>query len=264
MSGWLEPYAAENAAELQHVLLAPGRRGRSHTTADDALHHFARAHGDGQPGAHSTALLLCTDWRWRGTTAPLIAGLEEGRLLDDQDLDELALTFLAEPTLAVWARKVDDGTVEVQLGERPRSGRRPWQRTPRMIPSPLRRWASTRALRRELATVVEVLAAAEGLDAADAAFVVAGMADAAPHLGPDDATTVVELAVNWGSNVARLSGLRQLAEHGDLERALALGRSDPAATVRRWADTLAAQPRLAGGEDAATAPTHDGQATLFG
>jgi hypothetical protein len=48
----------------------------------------------GEAGAFDSALLLCTDWRWRRVSAQVLAGIVESGILDDADQDRLADTLL--------------------------------------------------------------------------------------------------------------------------------------------------------------------------
>lgn len=59
-----------------------------------AVDAFRRVHRGGESGAFDSALLLCTDWRWRRVSAPVLAGILESGLLDDDGQDRLADTLL--------------------------------------------------------------------------------------------------------------------------------------------------------------------------
>ncbi len=50
-----------------------------------AVDAFQRLHGGGESDAFDSALLLCTDWRWRRVSAQVIAGILEKGILDDGD-----------------------------------------------------------------------------------------------------------------------------------------------------------------------------------
>lgn len=121
-----------------------------------AVQAFRRLHGAGQPRPVDSALLLCTDWRWRRTGARVLTGVLDSGLLDDAEQDRLAEELL-------WQDKVQyvhplgwigDTFIEVDLD--PVSGRRtPRPRKVRLDPStrvttqrhvwpPLRTWAAAR------------------------------------------------------------------------------------------------------------------------
>jgi hypothetical protein len=55
-----------------------------------AVDAFRGLHRSGEPGALDSALLLCTDWRWHGVSANVIAGIVDSGILGDHDQDRLA------------------------------------------------------------------------------------------------------------------------------------------------------------------------------
>ena len=59
-----------------------------------AVELFERHHSGGEPGAVDTALLLCTDWRWRRSSADVLAGILRAGILDDAEQDDLAERLL--------------------------------------------------------------------------------------------------------------------------------------------------------------------------
>jgi hypothetical protein len=59
-----------------------------------AVELFTIHHGDSPPGAVDTALLLCTDWRWRRTSATVLAGILAVEALGDDEQDALAQRLL--------------------------------------------------------------------------------------------------------------------------------------------------------------------------
>src|SRR5204862_3244209 len=79
---------------------------------------FRRHHDDGQAGAPKTALLLCTDLRWRRATAELIAEIAGSGVLDGNELAVLAESFLNEAVIwEVQAAWTDGGWIEIVLSE---------------------------------------------------------------------------------------------------------------------------------------------------
>lgn len=87
---------AHDATQLWRLLVTQPASEMPPVVAVEAFH---RLHGEGQPGSFDSALLLCTDWRWRRASGPVLAGLLETGLLDDPDRDRLAEEFL-------WQAKV--------------------------------------------------------------------------------------------------------------------------------------------------------------
>jgi hypothetical protein len=133
-----------------------------------AIDTFRRLHDAGQPEPVDSALLLCTDRRWRRTSARVLAGILATGILEDEQQDRLAEELL-------WPDKVKyvhplgwlgSTVIEVDLSAAPRA---PRQRTVHADPStpvtterhlrpPLRSWAASRVLVRNRATPADVLA----------------------------------------------------------------------------------------------------------
>jgi hypothetical protein len=91
-----ELVAAKDADELCRLLLgAPSGWGRS-TRPAEAVELLTRVHGAGELPFSLAVLLVCTCRRWDRVTAKLIAAIQDSRLLENAELDELADVFLAE------------------------------------------------------------------------------------------------------------------------------------------------------------------------
>jgi hypothetical protein len=141
----------------------------------------------------NTALLLCTDLRWRRATAGIIAEIAGSGLLDGDDLFVLAESFLNEA--ATWeapAAWTDGGWIEIVLHESADSdggglgeGNPPPGplRVRREVRPPLRRWAAAELLRQRPERLDDVFARTQALSARDAAGVVEGTIDAFDALG---------------------------------------------------------------------------------
>jgi hypothetical protein len=229
------------------LVTVPGGRELAPTIAIDA---FWRLHDAGQPKAYDSALLLCTDWRWRRTSARVLAGIVGTGILDDSDLDRLAEELL-------WSDKVryvhplgwiGSTFIEFEL-DVPRRRRPPRQRTVRVDPStpvtaerpvwpPLRSWAAERVLVRNRAAPNDVLERARALPARDGAAVVTGAVHAADDLNPEQAATIVDVALRWGHKGPRKAALEQLVARGETDRAQALAADDPDGSIRAWGRKL--------------------------
>jgi hypothetical protein len=238
-----------DAQELWRLLVTVSGDGeRAPAVAVDA---FRRVHEVGQPGRLDSALLLCTDWRWRRTSARVLAGILEAEILDDADQDRLADDLL-------WSDKVSyvhplgwigSSFVEIEIGaprSRPPS---PQRRTVRVDPTtpvttqrsvwpPLRSWAAQRVLVRDRAAPADVLERARALPARDAAFVVTGAVYAANDIDPRQARTIVDVALRWGQKPPRKAALERLVAWGEADRAHALAADDPDASIRAWGRKL--------------------------
>lgn len=208
-----------------------------------AVDVFRRLHGGGEPGAFDSALLLCTDWRWRGGSAKVISGIVESGILDDGDQDRLADVLLWQEQVhyrhPIWW--IGTTFVEYDL-ESPGPGR-----TVRVDPNtlatanrsvwpPLRTWAAARLLSRHHASASDVLEWARSLPARDAAAVVTGAVRVVDTLDDDQARTVVDAALTWGHKQPRKAALEWLLLDGEDGLVHKLAGNDPDTSIRRWAD----------------------------
>jgi hypothetical protein len=221
-------------------LLVSGAIGRPVLPAV-AVDLFRRLHCDGEPGAFDSALLLCTDWRWRRVSAKVIAGIADPGILDDDDQDRLADTLL-------WHEQVRYrhpfwwlGTTLVQYDlDPPGPGRtiRVDPNTPtiahRQVWPPLRTRAAGRVLVRHRASACDVLEQARSLPAHDAAAVATGTVRVVDALDPHEAQTVLNAALAWGHKAPRKAALERLLDAGEVDLASALAQHDPDASIRRW------------------------------
>ncbi len=207
-----------------------------------AVDAFRRVHRGGASGAFDSALLLCTDWRWRRVSAQVLAGIAESGILDDDDQDRLADTLLWQERVhyrhPIWW--IGTSFVEYHLGA-PQAGRRirldpdTLATADRSVWPPLRTWAAGHVLRRSRAAADDVLQHARSLPARDAAAVVTGAVRVADALDDDQARTVLTAALDWGHKAPRKAALERLLACGDDELVQALAADDPDASIRQWA-----------------------------
>jgi hypothetical protein len=209
---------------------------------DVAVDAFRRVHCGGEAGAFDSALLLCTDWRWRTVSAKVIAGMVDSGILDDDDQDRLADTLLWHEQVhyrhPIWW--IGTTFVEFDLDSAgPGRTIRVNPNTPttahRSVWPPLRAWAAGRVLARRRASVRDVLEHARSLPARDAAAVVTGAVRAADDLDEDQARTVLNAALAWGHKAPRKAALERLLGGGEDELVQTLASNDPDASIRRWA-----------------------------
>ena len=203
-----ELYDADSAEQLWRVLVT--RPSRGELAPSVAVELFTIHHGNGAPGAVDTALLVCTDWRWRRTSAKVLAGILTMKALGADGQDELAQRLL-------WPDRVHYthptgwlGTtfVEIELRDgRPGREFRTRQvhidptipmETARNVWPPLRRWAASRVLVSRLAQPDALIDHARALPAHDGTAVITGAVDAAEHLPAQQAHAVVDIALGWG------------------------------------------------------------------
>ena len=240
----------------------------------EALGLFSRHHDNGEPGAVTTALLLCTASRWGRDTARLIAGLVDTAVLVEEDLDELASTFLWSDRLrfeypARWIGSewisIDlegpEGPVSVPLGRVDPDSTVPAER---YIAPPLRRWAAARVLRTDSRTLDKLRARAAELGPIDGGAIASGVLDAVEVLDARGARRTIELGLGWPRGSVRLLALDVLAAI-DPEDASRRAATDPDRKVRAWSPARL-RPRAERGPDGGKTGRHDPlgeQAELF-
>ena len=235
-------WGANDTADLWRTLiLHSGHVERQHW---EALALFRRHHrAGGAPGALTTAMLLCTDRRWRRCTAGLIDGIGDASILTDCELDELAGRFLwsDDVRLELPASWFGPDLVEIDLksdGDAPTPSFVPVDPDTRVtasrrIPPPLRRWAARHLLRADPDAYGAMLARTSALAARDASAVVSGMLDAVEALDDDLAREVLEVGLDWPLGSVRRLALALLAV-SDREGAVQRAARDPDMKVRSW------------------------------
>lgn len=250
-------HLATSPEELWRALIVPG--GRSSTDAWEAIWLFRGQHGQGAPGAMTTALLLATDGRWDRCTGKLIVGLADASILSEAELDAMAVLF-------VWADHypfeypvswLGGEWLEVDVEPDPAPGPTRTTRRVQLDPAtpvhakrpirpPLRRWAAARLLRAGLSKFDALRDRAHELDVRHGAAVVSGLLDAA---GPSDgalARRAIRLGLSWPIGSVRALALDLLAAT-DPAAARARAAVDPDQKVRRW--TPRVPRRMAGAAD---------------
>ena len=242
----VELWSAETADDLHRVLALyrPIRRSA------DAYEPFAllEKHHQAEPATSLvTATLLVTDRRWRGGAGQLIHRIAESDILDDEQLDLLAQTFLAADDAVYWQVPDEwfgDEVIIIDLGEDV-TGLVQDETVPdgpavvrREVAPPLRRWAAAHVAAQDPAAWSSVLARARALDARGGAAVAAGILDAVASLMPKVQDLLIREATRWPNQAVRQLGLALVAERQGSDAAYALARDDPNARVRAWADSL--------------------------
>lgn len=238
---FVELWSAESSEALWKVLTLRGALTGAHPF--EALGLFRKHHDNREPGAVTTALLLCTASRWGRDTARLIAGLVDTAILVDEDLDELASTFLWSDRFRFEypARWIGSEWISIDLEgpEGPFSiplGRVDPDSTvasERDIPPPLRRWSAARLLRIDPRTLNKVRARAAELGPIDGGAVASGVLDAVDVLDAGEARMAIELGLGWPRGSVRLLALDVLAAI-DPEDASRRAAADPDRKVRAW------------------------------
>lgn len=164
-------HGAETLEELWMVLLLPHSM-RSASGWDEPYILFRKFHAEDPDDAAATALLLCTDRRWRKAAHGLIHELAGSELLDSSGLDQLADWFMAHGLEVSVPRRLfdgqpviltpsspDDTVVEIARPVSPRPDRhdRAMVGVRRSVWPPLRRWAAARWVARRPARWRDVI-----------------------------------------------------------------------------------------------------------
>lgn len=205
-------HAAKTTDELWAVLVTP--HGINSSAAwDEAFVLFRRFHKHNGEGAALTAVLLCTDHRWRRAAHLLIRRLADSGLLTDEDLDALAEQFTS--------REVTVTTVSGRSLSQP-------------VWPPLRRWAAARLVNNDGSAWRSLLDQATAEPSRDGAALAAGVMDAAKAIPLDQQLTATEEGLVWGSGIVRLAALPALARVVGDEAAIRRAQDDPNVKVRRW------------------------------
>lgn len=238
---------AGSADELHRMLVTglPGHSIANHFEPSMLLAH----HHETEPETTlTTALLLLTDIRWKGGVGRLAGWLTGSGVLDDEQLDLLARTFLRAGMVLYWKLPDHWPTIEIVLDEDPAGPERGGDEedgpimAPRAVFPPLRRWAAGYLAGSDPTNWAAIYARAKDLPSKHAAAVMAGLMDAACHLLPATQDLLMAKALNWPDQSVRRMGYRLLAEREDPQKAFSLASTDPSATVRSWSKTLLEPP----------------------
>lgn len=236
----LDRFAAiEDAEELCRQLLAsPGGWGSS-TRHIEAVELLEQVAGTSELPGSFVVLMVCTCRRWDRVTARLIAAIEDARLLDAADLDELAEAFLShEHVISYPLTWVSPQWLEVELDSG--AGRTYTvdehtlaQHRPSFEP-PLRRWAAQRVLRADPARLDDLLRSARAFEPRHRDAFVHGLLDAAEGLDEDRQRDLIRCGLESAQASVRRSALDRLCELDGPEVASRRARADTNAAVRKW------------------------------
>jgi hypothetical protein len=263
-------WLAECADDLRRVLVLHPPIRQS-TDAGEALWLLAKFRATEPDTIVQTAVLLLTDPRWRGACGQVVRGIESRDLLDDEQLDLLARTFLAADDAVYWAvpdewfeggavivlddegrvEDIDPDDVDPDGAETdgPEIGPTVARRE---VHPPLRRWAAERVVRGDPSFWPGVMKRSDELGGRRGAFVALGLLDALEILPDATQNLLVERATRARDQAARLAGYERLAVRAGAEIARERAKRDPSAKVRAWATKLAATPAKV-----ASAPAND-------
>jgi len=182
---FLALHAADTVDELWALLITP-HGIKSSTAWDEAFILFRRFHTNEPEGAAITALLLCTDHRWRKAAHHLIHRLADSDLLTAEDLNLLTVGFVHHE---VTVTTTSHGDVR------------------RSVWPPLRRWAAARMVTNDGTAWQSLLYMARTEPSRESAALAAGVMDAVAAIPPDERMRAIEQGLNWGSGIVRLAAL---------------------------------------------------------
>ena len=242
----LSLWSAESADDLHRVLvLHPHVRESADAFEPMAL--LSKHHATEPETSAETAVLLLTDRRWRGGLSHLVERVADSGMLTDEQLDLLAMAFLAADRCVYW--QVPDEwfseesvviVVSDDAGEDADDAAE--DECPavaaREVGSPLRRWAAARLLAGEPASWPRLLARAEDLDSRHAAAVVAGMFDSIESMRIAAQAVLVTKGTTWPHQSVRRAALEFVAARDGARVASQLAHVDPNAKIRAWAAKL--------------------------
>lgn len=264
-----------NSADALHRVLVLHQPVRANADAFEPFCLLQKHHKTDPEHSLTTALLLLTDRRWRNGSARLVRRIAESGILDAEQLDLLAHTFLAADDALYWqipeewfaggefVIDLDSGTV---LDEDAHDSEPVGPTVARReVFPPLRRWAAAHELACDPSVWAALLSRARELDARHGASVAAGVLDCIDVLPATAARCVVTQANSWPDQTVRRLALEFIAAHDGATAAAALAVNDPNARIRAWAANLVAEVPAGDANGEAAAHAHGGaqQPALF-
>jgi hypothetical protein len=231
--------ATEDAEELCRRLLASPWGWRSSTSHLEAIELLAKVRGTSELPASFVALMVCTCPRWDRVTARLIAAVEDGGLVDDAELDELAESFLSHEHVIsyplAWASpqwlevELDSGNGRTYTVDEETLA----QHRPSFEP-PLRRWAARRALHSNPSRLDDLLNAAREFEPRHRDALIHGLLDAADAIDENRRRRLIRRGLQTAHASVRRTALDRLSELDGPEKARRRARADSNAAVRKW------------------------------
>jgi len=231
---WQETFVALHKAqtceELWGVLLVD-HGIRTSSAWEEPYILFSRFHRDDSDNAAVTALLLCTDTRWRTAAHRLIRRLADSDMLGNAALDDLASRFLDSEVTVLAVSGPDEGSAinAISYASREVVVHRP-------VWPPLRRWAAARQVRRDPVRWRDLLDLARSAPSDHATAIAAGVMEAADLIPASARPEALEQGMEWGSGTVRLAALPGYGQLHGGEAARRRASQDPSAKVRKWAD----------------------------
>lgn len=287
MTSWVDPedglrellaLGRAPTADALHRVLVLSRPVRHSTDTMEPLWLLRRVAEAEPEEALTTAFLLLTDRRWRKGLSQLVRRIEDSGCVVEDDLDELAESFVAAERVLYWVVPdgwfgdeeiivanfdevpVGDGDVEGDAVDADESVDEDGACVAREVHPPLRRWAAARLVARDMAEVETLIERTGAVDARAAAAMMAGLLDVIDRVDAATRDRLIDEAVRWPDHGVRRAGIELVAARDGAIAAHDLAARDPNARIRDWAPTLLAeriddadsgqgQPLRASGED---------------
>lgn len=266
MTSWIDPndglrelldLGSAPTADALHRVLVLSRPVRHSTDTMEPLWLLRRVAEAEPEEAFTTAFLLLTDPRWLKGLSQLVRRIEDSGCVGEDDLDELAESFLAAERVLYWV--VPDGWFgdeEIIVGDFDEApvgdvnGEAVDADEPvdedgacvaREVHPPLRRWAAARLVARGLAEAETLMERTGAVDARAGAAIMAGLLDVIDRVDAATRDRLVDEAVRWPDHGVRRAGIELVAARYGAIAAHDLAARDPNARIRDWAPSLLAE-----------------------
>lgn len=263
-------------AEDLHRVLALHQPIRSSADWFEPYALLTRHHKSEPHTSTVTATLLLTDMRWRKAVGRLANRIAESDMIDADDLDLLAGTYVtaddyvywevpeswfSDESIVIWnegdsdAANVADEILDDEIAV-----------VARRVHPPLRRWGVAHLVARDPSKWPALLTNARDRSGTDGTAMMEGLFDGFDHVPDAAQRVIIDSGIDWPRASIRKKALARLADLGDRQLAHDRALRDTSARLREWAPTLLeTRPTVL---DAAVDPgvktvTDPGQESLF-
>ena len=245
-------WTAETAEDL-HWVLALQQPFRSSADRFEP-YSLLRKHHKSEPHTSTvTAILLLTDMRWRKGVGKLVNRIAESEMIDADDLDQLATTFITAGDYVYWEVPESwfgdesivisiecetDGANDADVMVDEESVEDEKVVVARRVHPPLRRWAVAHLVVRDPSTWRALLTNACDRSGTDGTAMMGGLFDGIDSLPDAARLAIINQGIDWPRANVRKRALGRFADLGHRQLAHDLALCDPSARNREWAPTL--------------------------
>jgi hypothetical protein len=248
-------WSATTADELQRILVLH-QPIRATADAHEPLALLEKHHETEPATSFVTALLLLTDRRWRKGVSQFVRRIADSGILDAEQLELLARTFLVADDALYWKvpdEWFDGPAIVIELDQTwsdDDPGDDPDEEIDdveeddgpvvvrRDVVPPLRRWAAAHLVSENPEGWPALLARAKELDARSGSAILAGVLDRRDVLPPATQRLLVDEGLTSSNKAVRRLALGFIAEHDGADAAHRLARDDTNAQIRAWGESL--------------------------